>query len=365
MKITGFQIRNFKNLVDVQLSNMPDYAVFAGSNGAGKSNLFEAIEFYRDVILIGADVAMQAHEGYESIHCQKVKAGYAKKMEFALSLQAEKLYFYSLILRDCDGQIRMEEAFMIDEQEVLYRRRGLLRIKGAKTNVDYADNRTALNLVDEDAQPFLDFMRGCRRYRIDPNRAREPVKPSKNGELDEQASNLSSVLQKLEKSEQDHGSVVELIQFLVPSMENVRSEKSSLDGKVYVTFKEMGTRKRFPARLVSDGTIYALSLMAIIYGHRIGLAMIEEPERGLHPKAIEELVELFIEVAGLVAPVYINTHSETVVRCTPYNNLFIVDKPEGITRISRVAEKYSNYDYHKMRLDTMWLSNLFDGGVPW
>jgi predicted ATPase len=365
MKIIKLKIHNFKSLVDVQMASLPSFAVFAGPNGAGKSNLFEAIEFYRDVILIGADVAIQTHEGYESIHSQKFKGERAKKMEFAISFQTEKIYSYSLILRDCNSQVRMEEVYKVDEEEVLYRGRGVLRVKGVKSDVDYADNRTALSLVDEEAKPFLDFIRGCRRYRIDPNKAREPVRQGKDGELDEQASNLSSVLQKLEQSEQDHESIMELIQMLVPSMENVRSEMSSLDGKVYVTFKEIGTRKRFPARLISDGTIYALSLMAIIYGHRTGLAMIEEPERGLHPKAIEELTELFKEIAGRVSPVYINTHSETVVRFTPYENLYMVDKPDGVTRITRIAEKYSNYDYKKMRLDTMWLSNLFDGGIPW
>ena len=45
----------------------------------------------------------------------------------------------------------------------------------------------------------------------------------------------------------------------------------------------------FPAHMVSDGTIYALCLLVAVLTRvkRPGITLIEEPERGLHPKSYQ------------------------------------------------------------------------------
>jgi predicted ATPase len=259
----------------------------------------------------------------------------------------------------------MDEHLAINDQEQLHRTSKTLRIQQKTLAIDYAEDRTALSLIDETSQPLIRFLSTSRRYRIDPIEARQPVKLSGGSELNDNATNLSSVLGFLEKEPLDKEQILELIQLLVPAMEQIRSVKGKLDSKYHLTFKEQGTRTHFPARLISDGTIYALSLLAILYGHHYGLIMIEEPERGLHPKAIEELTQLFLNKSSQAQPVYFNTHSESVVRATPHDNLYLVNKVEGITRIVRATHQFPGYDYSTMRLDTMWLSNLFDGGLPW
>ena len=46
MEIKKIHIKNFKSLVDVELINPNAFSVFVGSNGAGKSNIFEALEYF-------------------------------------------------------------------------------------------------------------------------------------------------------------------------------------------------------------------------------------------------------------------------------------------------------------------------------
>ena len=50
MSLTSLQIKNFKSIVDVSFDLESPFAVFAGANGSGKSNLFEALEFVREKI---------------------------------------------------------------------------------------------------------------------------------------------------------------------------------------------------------------------------------------------------------------------------------------------------------------------------
>ena len=53
MKIKQIHITNFKSIVDARLDDLADFSVFAGANGSGKSNFFEALEFVSDVVRNG------------------------------------------------------------------------------------------------------------------------------------------------------------------------------------------------------------------------------------------------------------------------------------------------------------------------
>jgi len=92
--------------------------------------------------------------------------------------------------------------------------------------------------------------------------------------------------------------------------------------------------------------------------------MIEEPERGLHPKAISELVEFFREKSENF-PIFINTHNEAIIKKVKPDELFIIHKKDGQTELFNVWQKFPNFDYKKMDLNEMWLCNMFGSGLPW
>jgi predicted ATPase len=94
-----------------------------------------------------------------------------------------------------------------------------------------------------------------------------------------------------------------------------------------------------------------------------GITIIEEPERGVHPKAIGELVDLMRENASVEHPVFITTHSESVVRNLDLEELWLVNKEDGKTKVKCASESAVNKK--EIPLDTAWLTNLFDGGLPW
>ncbi len=148
-------------------------------------------------------------------------------------------------------------------------------------------------------------------------------------------------------------------------MESVSTEKQRLDSSTVITFKEEGTKARFPARLISDGTIYALCILTAVLSRSksSGFTIIEEPERGIHPKAIGELVQLMRENATVEHPILITTHSESVVRNLETSELWLVSKEDGKTQLKSAAD--AGVDKKNIPLDTAWLTNLFDGGLPW
>lgn len=60
-------------------------------------------------------------------------------------------------------------------------------------------------------------------------------------------------------------------------------------------------------------------------------------------------------------PVWITTHSESVVRCLKNEELWLVEKKNGATQMKQIdfADELS------LPLDQAWLSNALNGGLPW
>ena len=366
MSLTSLRIKNFKSIVDVSFDLESPFAVFAGANGSGKSNLFEALEFVRDIIRGGAMDAVKKHNGYENIHSHKLRDTNAKKFfcKMELAFGADQ-FSYELEVKELNKAPSIFETMLKNGVEIGKKSiQGNILIHGNKLELDYSKNETLLKLISKEAAPLLNFLTSIERYQIDPIRAREADDYFAEDVLDKFASNLTTVLSVLEKDSEIAEEIIDMMQMIVPGLEKISIEREKLNNKSVVVFKEDSTRKKFPAGLVSDGTIYALAMLVIIYSNKNGIVMIEEPERGLNPKAIAEIVELFREKSDSLN-VFINTHSESVVRVLQPCELFLVDKVEGKTKINNVYQAFPNYDYRALNIDQMWMSNLFGGGLPW
>lgn len=119
--------------------------------------------------------------------------------------------------------------------------------------------------------------------------------------------------------------------------------------------------------MISDGAIHALCLLvAALDALDYGITLIEEPERGLHPKATREIIGLMRQQASPERPIWLTTHSESVARASRLEELVLVDKMDGRTRMkSTDSANLTPDDLAPLTLDEAWLSNLFGGGIPW
>ncbi len=126
---------------------------------------------------------------------------------------------------------------------------------------------------------------------------------------------------------------------------------------------EKGSNKPFPRRLLSDGTKNILALMAAVYqSSDPQFLCIEEPENGLHPYAIELLVDFFREKCESEGHhIWLNTHSQTLVRAMHIDELVLVNKVNGQTRAKRVE----NMEGIDIKTDEAWLTNTLGGGILW
>jgi predicted ATPase len=372
VRIKRIEISGFKSIANLLLEDVTPYSVFAGANGAGKSNLADALAFVSAIIEMGATKAIRKFNGFHSIHCYKLRGKKARTFEFKIDLAIDELsILYELKVHYMNDLIPfLEEHLHIgqDRRVVLERKKDNAPIihndLGGKSQLPIPDDLSALVFLRY--IPIYDFLTNIKIFRFDPLGAKEPDSSSTDASgLHSHGHNVATMLATLEKNDDFRTQIIDWMTLIVPSMEKITTKQQRLDNKTFIKFKEEGTKAQFPASLVSDGTIYALCIMTAVLSRSKskGLTIIEEPERGIHPQAIGELVQLMRENASIEHPVFVTSHSESVVRASKPQELWLVNKEDGKTDAKNAAKNCG--DLGDLNLDKAWLMNFFNGGLPW
>ncbi len=382
MGIKRLEIGGFKSIDNITLTDMPNYCVFAGANGSGKSNFFDALKFASTVIDDGATKAIRRFGGYDLIHCVKRRKEKARTFRFGCNVVVEKQnYDYSLEVHELDQKPMLVEQCPVEKSQ---RNNG----RGDKWTVNWPEitKRIAEQVpppqlelpIDKSQFGFTSghnpnpapklgsWLRQYGVFRIDPFRAKEPDEVGADPHfLDAYGRNLSTVLEKMQSNKEDFEAVMEWMSLIVPGLEKIHAHRNALDGRASMVFQEKGTKYRFPPGLISDGTVYVLCLLAAVLTRikQPGLTMIEEPERGIHPYAIEQLSAFFREHASDEHQIFISTHNESFVRNAKPEELFFVVKEDGRTQFRLGRDSADAVE--GMPNDKAWLQNMFDGGLPW
>lgn len=177
------------------------------------------------------------------------------------------------------------------------------------------------------------------------------------------SSNLERVLKRLLLDTNKQADILEWLQLLIPGFDKVEIHSDSLAGTDTLLVYEKASKRPFHKRLISDGTYNILCLLTAVYqSDEPQFLCIEEPENGLTPDVIKELVKLFrnaCEEKGHY--IWLNTHSQSLVSQLAPDELIAVDKVHGQTRIKQFKGK----DFHGLSMDEAWLTNTLGAGLPW
>ena len=377
--IRRLKIENFKSIDSLEIEGLAPFSVFAGANGSGKSNFFDALDFVSLFVNNGIKVARHRHGGFANIYSKKREGTDYKKFSFEIECdllekqeETPTAFHYSLSIDNLDSEPEIEEYLFFDGRQLIVHRRGDGEVSWNEERFPDPFLVPAIHsaLWRSPNHPLTELLKNLNVYRIDPMGAKEPDKSDLDPtmQLERKGNNLASVLHRLEGDEAIREEIQDWMEMIVPGIENIQTEQQRLDGRTALRFKEKGFEKPFPAHLVSDGTIYSLCLLVAVLDapSGCGMTLIEEPERGLHPKAIYELIDLMRQQASPENPIWLTTHSESIVRVLKLSELVLVDKVEGSTTMKPAdAGNISQEDLAPLGLDEVWLSNLLDGGLPW
>lgn len=355
MKIQRLQFKNYKSLVDLEIVDPNPFTVLIGANGVGKSNIFEALEFAK------SNIVSDRTERLFRIGLEELDKLYAIEAEQEL---------LTLIEKDFGGREEFLN-FSIDEKRLGY----LCIYEGSTSStldLDYESNPVSFfanlpfNPEIRDLSVYRQFYTNFTRLFIGKeNLDRLPEFKSryKNDRLQTSAVNLEKVLKKLLKDPIKREEILEYLQLLIPEFEDVTIHSDSIGGTETLLVKEKNSSKPFGKKLISDGTFNILCLLtAIFQSDEPQFLCIEEPENGLTPYAIEVLVDLIrdkCEEKGHY--IWLNTHSQTLVRKLKEEELILVSKIDGATQIRQLTSG----EFYGLKADEAWLTNALGAGLPW
>lgn len=142
--------------------------------------------------------------------------------------------------------------------------------------------------------------------------------------------------------------------------------KSLRAGKEYLVFEEVFNGRPIESWEASDGTLRALAILLCIESHKEGSTiLIEEPEHGLHPWAVKDLMKHIKETITLKdIQLVITTHSQQVLECIEFNEVLITERDENGTVYTTIPKIVPNY--HKITMGEvgeLWTKGLLKG-VP-
>lgn len=148
-------------------------------------------------------------------------------------------------------------------------------------------------------------MRHWRLLQLDPALLRRPVPATASDVLDADGANLAAVLAQLKAETASDDRPNGVLSDIVAELNHLIPGITGLDAALHEASREyrieLTTRDGLPfsSRVISDGTLRVLALLTLLHDprHR-GLICFEEPENGVHPGRIKQLVQRLTDMVS-------------------------------------------------------------------
>ncbi len=178
------------------------------------------------------------------------------------------------------------------------------------------------------------------------------------------AANLAPFLLRLRESHLDaYTRIVETIRQIAPFFADFSLEPTQ--GSVMLEWRERNTDVLFQPHQASDGTIRMMALVALLlqpYEDLPPLLIVDEPELGLHPYAINILAGLF-RSASVHAQIIIATQSTAFLDLFAPGEVVVVDRPDRASHFRRLDPEALTEWLTEYSLGELWEKNVI-GGRP-
>jgi predicted ATPase len=395
--ITRLKVQGFKNLKDVDI-RFGLFTCIAGANGVGKSNLFDAICFLSDLASMpiiqaasrvrGTNGQMSDLNNLFSSGCKQiqflVEAIVPKHVEddFDRAISPTATFLeYGLTIEYSGDQTSKDPIVLIHEE---LRHKGKpkaqadLKFTAAPDFGDYESfirtfivspkNRTTPYLetdlegsirlfgeggrgalqkvparkspqtvlagVNTNSHPTALAMRrefqSWRLMQLEPSALRTPDEFGSKSLVEHDGAHVAAALHRTGA----YAEVARRLSGFIPGVELVDVDSNEARKTRAISLQIKG--RRFPASALSDGTLRFLALSVIASDpEATGLLCMEEPENGIHPQKIPEMVQLVRELSDAeqswqdqsdpLRQVIINTHSPLVVKELRPDELVMAD----------------------------------------
>ncbi len=396
--LTSLTLSNYKSILHTEIPLMP-LTVLVGRNSAGKTSVLHALEFLRSLSGQTLVDTLQQVGGYESIRTQLVKQDGSSAFIQGLDSITIEITFTTKhdvnveigdsknINVHCDyGKYYLNLQVEYDGNRVQYTSVEYVHINGAdssgkpirwivaadkdaptqKTNyrslndadssaIDI-DNGFSIRLFGLEDMPLLNkepfflpplraLLNNCVVFNFDSRRMKEAVPLIATKELSADGANLAVVLRSILSDPEQRESFTHILRYVFPHIATIELQNFTHQHVHLALREEHNPTWALPSSLFSDGTVYMLALIVVLFFDERPIAIIEEPDRYLHPAMMSTLARL-LEDASQKKQVIITTHNPLLVKHVALENLLVVHRThQGETQVLRANTSTSVQAY--------------------
>lgn len=186
---------------------------------------------------------------------------------------------------------------------------------------------------------------GVQNFMLDSLSIRKASPPSKIRGFELNGSNLPWVVKRLKNNPERFSMWISHLQTALPELKNIKAVERPDDKYCYLVY-EYNQGFEIPSWMVSDGTLRLTALTLPAYlPDSTGIFMVEEPENGIHPNAVQTVFDSLSSVYS--GQVFLASHSPVILSLADPGSVLCFSKCDnGGTSIVRGSQHPQLKNWH-------------------
>lgn len=353
LSVAGF--RSFSQLDRLRLAARN---ILIGANGSGKSNFVEIFQFAKAIWKGRLERYVARAGGADPL--LHYGAGTTKRISFCISFARP------------GGTVELELE-PTDDQRLFVTTKGMSDLPWFRSDWDgtQTSDIVAPRAGDMGEDPQDQYLNSWRTYDfrgVGRGSALHQNSDLYDGEtMHSDGSNLASFLYVLgKKHRKAYDRIRDSVRMVAPFFEDFDIRPFALDERILrLRWRHTATDRSFDVSEFSDGTLRFIALATLLgqpAGLRPSTIILDEPELGLHPFAINVLASL-IQSASVGTQVIVSTQSAQLIDSFEPEDVLVADRVDGATQLTRLKSSELAEWLEDYSLGELWQKNQL-GGRP-
>ncbi len=347
--------------MDIELHSLN---ILIGANGAGKSNLISFFKMLNEMMTgrlqqyigISGRASSLLHFG------PKTTPRMEAKLEFEVENGADT---YHIRLFHAAG-----DTLIFAEETLSFLQPGYRAPKIDELGAGHQETKISEAAASLPTAKTLKYLLDhCRVYHFHDTSSTAEVRQScyagDNRFLMPDAGNLAAMLLKFRKdSSAYYQRIVKTIRLIAPFFDDFELEPDSRTERVILNWREKGADRIFGPHQFSDGTLRAICLITLLLQPEDSLPdliVVDEPELGLHPYALNVVASLF-KNASQHTQILISTQSSSFLDNFDPEDVIVVNREDKESHFKRLEPLELESWLDEYSLGEIWEKNIIAGG---
>jgi len=359
-------LKGFKSIKAMDLELRP-LNVLIGANGAGKSNLVSFFKMLNEMMASRLQQYIGTTGRAQSLLHFGPKV--TREIEAQLEFEVDKgMDTYAMRLSYAQG-----DTLVFVDESLSFLQTGYPKPKLVPLGAGHQETRIGqeADAGEPTAKVFRHLLNHCRVYHFHDTsptaRVRQYCYIGDNRWLMPDAGNLAAFLLRLR--EENGGAVyrrmVTTIRLIAPFFDDFVLEPDGPNKKdVILNWRDKGSDQVFGPHQLSDGTLRAICLIAFLVqpeNELPDLIIVDEPELGLHPYALNMVAALF-KKASHHTQVLISTQSSSFLDSFDPEDVVVVNREGKASQFTRPDAAKLDAWLDEYSLGEVWEKNVIGGG---